>query len=261
MQRDEVRAGEEFVELDFFDAKVSGALLRQEWIEGHDMHFEANAARGDDGANIAAADHAERLAGDLNAHEAVLLPLARLGREVRLGQVAGDGEHHGDGVFSGGDGIAERRVHHNNALARGSWNVHIVNANAGAADHFEICGSGNQLLGDFRRRADREAVVLADDFEQLVLVLAEVRQIIDFHATVFEDLNGGWGEFVRNEYAGRHAGLHKMKREMNSRETQLAASAPFCVWKAQSSHGSSASTSAVSTVAPHQMRRPAGASR
>jgi len=40
-----------------------------------------------------------------------------------------------------------------------------------------------------------------------------------------------------------------------------AVTAAFCCAKAQSSQGISASTSAVSTVAPHQMRRPAGASR
>ena len=42
---------------------------------------------------------------------------------------------------------------------------------------------------------------------------------------------------------------------------QAAASSDFAAAKAQSSQGVSASTSAVSTVAPHQMRRPAGASR
>ena len=39
---------------------------------------------GDDRADIAAADDAERLAGDLDAHEAVLLPLAGLRRGVGL---------------------------------------------------------------------------------------------------------------------------------------------------------------------------------
>ena len=39
------------------------------------------------------------------------------------------------------------------------------------------------------------------------------------------------------------------------------ASLAFSAAKAQSSHGVSASTSEVSTVAPHQIRRPGGASR
>ena len=51
------------------------------------------------------------------------------------------------------------------------------------------------LLEDLRRhlggRADREAVVLADDLGELVLVLAEVRLEVDLDAAILEDLHGG----------------------------------------------------------------------
>jgi hypothetical protein len=45
VQRDEVGAGEQLVELDLFDAEFFGALLRQERIEGDDMHLQADGAR------------------------------------------------------------------------------------------------------------------------------------------------------------------------------------------------------------------------
>ena len=222
----------------------------------------------DDRADIAAADDAERLAGDLDAHEAVLLPLAGLRRGVGLGQLAGHGEHHGDGVLGGGDRIAERRVHHDDAAPRGGGNIDIVDADAGAADDLEIGRGGDQLFGDLGRRADGEAVILADDFEQLVLVLAEVGQIIDLDAAILEDLHGGGGEFVGNENAGRHLGFSKYEsgKETGGRaraceQFKRALSAAFCAANAQSSQGISASMSDVSTVAPHQMRRPGGASR
>ena len=74
----------QLVELDLLDADVLGALRRQERIEGDHLHAQAERAVGDDRADIAAADHAQRLAGDLDAHEAVLLPLAGLGRGIGL---------------------------------------------------------------------------------------------------------------------------------------------------------------------------------
>ena len=45
VQRDEVGAAEELVELDLLDAELGGALLRQERIEGDDLHLAGRRAR------------------------------------------------------------------------------------------------------------------------------------------------------------------------------------------------------------------------
>ena len=66
----------------FSTPSATRALRRQERIVGDHLHLEAERAVGDDRADIAAADDAERLAGELDAHEARLLPLAGLGRAV-----------------------------------------------------------------------------------------------------------------------------------------------------------------------------------
>ena len=65
-------------------------------------------------------------------------------------------------------------------------------------------GAGEDLFGDFGGGADRKAVIVADDFGQLVLVLAKVGLEIDVDAAVFEDLNGGFAEAVGDEYFGGH---------------------------------------------------------
>src|SRR3546814_13882759 len=70
-------------------------------------------------AEIAGADHPTRLVGQFDPHEAVLFPLAGLGRGVSLGELAGEREHQRDRVFGGGDRITERGVHHHHALGRG----------------------------------------------------------------------------------------------------------------------------------------------
>ena len=72
--------------------------------------------------------------------------------------------------------------------------VDIVDADAGAADHLQLL----RLLEDLRRhlggRADGEAVVVADDLGELVLVLAEVGLEVDLDAAILEDLHGGGRE-------------------------------------------------------------------
>ena len=95
-------------------------------------------------------------------------------------------------------------VHDDDAARRGGGHVDVVDADAGAADHLEVLGVGEQLLGDLGGRADGEAVVVADDFGQLFLVLAEIGLVVDLDAVVLEDLDGGGGQLVGNENARSH---------------------------------------------------------
>ena len=202
VQRDEVGALEEIVELDLLDADIPGALRRQERIERDHLHAQAERAIGDDRTDIAAADDAERLGGDLDAHEAVLLPLAGLRRSIGRRNFTRQRQHQGDRVFGGGDRIAERRVHHDDALGRRRRDFDIVDADAGAADHLEPCRFFENLGGRLGRRANGEAVVIADDLRKLVLVLAEVRLEIDVDAAILEYLDGGGRQGVGDENFG-----------------------------------------------------------
>lgn len=241
------------------------------------MHAEADGLLADDAADIAGADDAERLAGDFDAHELRLFPLAGLRRAVCLRQLAGNGEHQSDGVFGRGDRVAERRVHDDDTALGSGRDIDIVDADAGAADDLEVGRGGDQLFRCLGGGADSEAVVVADDFGKLVLVLAELRLEIDFDAAITEDLDGSFGQFVGYENARCHWGLPSKGstmecnrdceappvRRSRMRSTQAAAweSVAFCVSNAQESHGISFCMSAVSIVAPAQMRRPDGASR
>ena len=115
------------------------ALRRQERIVGDHLHLQADGAVGDDRADVAAADHAQRLGVELDAHELRLLPLAGLGGAVGLRDLAGQRHHQRDGVLGGGDGVAERRVHDDDALGGRRLDVDVVDADAGAADHLAAC--------------------------------------------------------------------------------------------------------------------------
>ena len=202
MKGDEVGAGEQVVKLDLLDADLGGALGAQERIVGDHAHLEPQAAGGGDRADVAATDHAEGLAGELDAHEPVLLPLAGLGGEVGGRELAGEREHEGDRVLGGGDRVAERRVHHDDATGGGGRDVDVVHADPGAADYLQFGRMLEQLCGDLGRRTDRKAVIVANDFEELVLVQAGLH--VDLNAPLLEDGDGGGGQLVGDENAGSH---------------------------------------------------------
>jgi len=100
-------------------------------------------------------------------------------------------QHQRDGMLGGRDGVAERRVHHDDALGCRRRNIDIVDADAGAADDLEVFCIGENLRRHLGGRADGEAVKTADDFGELVFVLAETGLEIDLDAAVLEYLHGG----------------------------------------------------------------------
>ena len=183
-------------------------------------------------------------------------------------------------MFGGGDRVAEGGVHDDHALFGRRRDVDVVHTDAGAADHFQVRGIGQKLFGHLGGGANREAVILVNDLGQFLFVFAEFGHVIDLDSTVAEDLNGGFGEFVRDENAGCHGkypvwfaygprlafvwSLYRQGPDAGAmkREGQAAwAWAAISVSNAWAIHGIRAATSAVSTVEPHQMRSPAGASR
>ena len=204
MQGDEIGMGEQLLQLDLAHAHLLGLLLGEERIIGHDLHLEALGPVADDAADIARADHAKRLAGQLDPHEAGLLPFALMGRGAGLGNLPRHGEHHRDGVLGGGDHVAKGRVHHDHALLGGRDLVDIVGADPGAADDFQIGRGGEDLFRHLGGRADGEAVIVADAPQERVLVLAKGGFEIHLDAAIAEDLHGGFAEFVGYENFGGH---------------------------------------------------------
>ena len=182
---------EQCFEADLLDSEIEGAFGREERIVGDDPHVQANRARGDDRPDSAAANDAEHLAGDLDTHETVLFPFAGLGRQIGLGNLAGEREHQCDRMFGGGDRIAKRRIHHDDAFRGGGGNVDIVDADSRAADHFQPLRALEKFGGDLRRRTNGKAIETADDAGELVLVLAEARLKIGLDAALLEDGDGG----------------------------------------------------------------------
>ena len=204
MQRDKIRATQQFVELDLFDAQMQRALGGEIRIVGDHLHLQPDGAVGDDRADIAAADDAERLTENLHAEELVLLPFAGPRRSVGLRDLPRQRQHQRDRMFGRRNRIAERRVHDDDAARGGGRNVHIIDADAGAADHFEAIGLFQKLGGDLGRGADGEAVEAVDHRGKLVFVLAEIGLEIDGDAAILEYLDGGRRQRIGDQNTGVH---------------------------------------------------------
>ena len=174
---------------------------------------------------------------------------AGFGRSAGLGNLPRQREHHGDGVLGGGDGVAVRRVHHHDAARGGRFEIDVVDADAGAADHLEIGRRVQQLLRHLGGGAHRQPVVRRDDRAQIGRRKAGLH--VDLDAAPAEYFHCGGRELVADKDFD-HRAYSAARAGANSRATAS---------NAQSSQGSSATISAVSTVAPPQMRKPGGASR
>src|ERR1700740_3229264 len=61
--------------------------------------------------------------------------------EASASGICRPGQHERERVLGCGDRIAEWRVHHDDAASGRRRNVDIVDANAGAADHFQVAGT------------------------------------------------------------------------------------------------------------------------
>ena len=154
--------------LGLLDAELAVALGGDERVEGDDVHPERPRARGDELADAAEAEHAERLLVDLDAAELRALPASRGQRRVRLRDVAREREHQRDRVLGRGDDVRLRRVGDDDpALGRGR-DVDVVDADARAADDPQVVGALDQLRVELRGRADQDAVVGADPLGELL---------------------------------------------------------------------------------------------
>ena len=119
-------------------AELLVALGADERVEGDDVHAEALRALGDELADAAEAEDAERLVEQLGARELAALPLACAQALVRLRDVAGEREQQRERVLGRRHDVRLRRVGDDDPALGGGRDVDVVDADAGAADGLEV---------------------------------------------------------------------------------------------------------------------------
>ena len=142
-------------------SRARGGFLADVGVGGDHIHVQPFGPFGHHPADVAQADDAEGFTGDLDPGQRLLLPAALPQGSGSLGNVAGQGQHQGNGVFGGGDGIAPRGVHHHDPFAGGGLDIDVVHADAGAADHLEAVGVLEDLGWDFGAASYRQRIEFA----------------------------------------------------------------------------------------------------
>mmetsp|Transcript_20290 Transcript_20290/g.61860 ORF Transcript_20290/g.61860 Transcript_20290/m.61860 type:complete len:510 (+) Transcript_20290:320-1849(+) len=132
---------------DRLDVELARGVGREEGVVPDNVHPVRLHARDHLAADAAEAEHAERLAGELDAHVLLPVPLARLHRRVALRNVASERGDEGARVLSGGDGVAAGRVHDDDALLGGGDAVDVVDARPRPPDRRHLV----RRLDDLRR--------------------------------------------------------------------------------------------------------------
>ncbi|MNK86073.1 hypothetical protein D3C87_1059760 [compost metagenome] len=163
-----VRRGQEFVQAHEFGAHLGGSFGCHERIVRQDPHAQGVGGLDEAGSDLAEAHDAEDFLVELGAHEGFALPEAGLHGGVGGRDAAGEGEHQGERMLGGRDGIAFRGVDDDDAGLGGGGNVDVVDPDARAADDPQPAARRDDLARDLGGRADHEGVVVADDRQEFV---------------------------------------------------------------------------------------------
>ena len=143
VQGDVIGRGVDLIQAGHADFQIPRHAGRDERIVRNHGHVEGAGALGDFQAHSPQPDDAKRLAAQLGALQRLLLPLAGMHERVGAAQVARHGQHQPQGVLGDRHRVCAGGVHHGDALLGGGFQVDVIHAHAGAADHAEL-GSGRE---------------------------------------------------------------------------------------------------------------------
>jgi hypothetical protein len=217
------------------DAELRGAVRRQEGVVAEHPHVEGPGAFGHRLADAAEPHDAERLAGELRAHELVAIPL--LGSQARVGRghVPRQAEHQREGMLRRAQRVAGRRVHHHDAEAGGRLLVDVVGAHAGPHDRPQAMVAGERVGGDLHPAAADGAVVLREGVPQVVSLEAGLHLVGDalrlrglqqgeaVRAERVEHDDRGHGAAIRWREAAGQSWCSRWKSVMKSRSASTPA--------------------------------------
>jgi hypothetical protein len=168
MDRDHVGALQQRAQLGQLDAVERRLLGGDIRIHAEDRHLEAASAVGDGLPDLAETHDPQGLAAQLRAGELAALPLAAPDGRVRGGDPAGEAEEERQRVLGRRDRVPRRRVDHGDPGPGRGFEIHVVDADAGATDHHEPVSGGDQLGVDLDLAADDQRLIVADRGAQLV---------------------------------------------------------------------------------------------
>ena len=151
MQRNVVRTLQQFVQADFFDAKLGSFFVAEVGVETEDGQAEALGLLHDGAADVAEADNAERLLGQASRWTAGdAAPFAVADVVMVRQQVAVQHQQKGEGVGADFVDAVVGHVGDRDTALAGSFQVDHVHADAVTRDDLAVGERVDHLPVDFR---------------------------------------------------------------------------------------------------------------
>src|SRR5436309_3533963 len=155
--------------LETLDGELAETVGGDERVVRDDPHSEAAGAPRDLLSDPAEAEHAERLAGELDAAVRLALPATLLQGGVRLRDVARKRDEEPDRVLRRRDDGRLRCIRNHDPPPRRGLDVDVVDTDAGAPDHLQTRSAVDELRRQLGRRTDHDRVVAVDDRREVAL--------------------------------------------------------------------------------------------
>ncbi|RMO18330.1 hypothetical protein ALQ47_05251 [Pseudomonas cichorii] len=156
-----------------------------------DLHAQAFSQNRQLSTDRAVADDAQFLAADLEGVGRALDPAATVAGSILLGDTAQQQDGLGQNQLGYGAGVGVRGVEHGDAALTGCVEVHLVGADAEAADRNQFLGAVEQLFGQLGARADTDEMGVGNLFLELGF-RQRLGVILDAGvAGGLQDVNGG----------------------------------------------------------------------
>ena len=197
VDRDEVALAQQLLEADQLDAELRRAGRREVGVVRDQPGAEGTHPLGEQHADATEADHADGLVGDLDAGPLRALPLPGLEGGVGRGDVAGAGQQQRDGLLGCADHVAQRGVDDHHAAGRGSRDVDVVQADAGAGHHLQARRGGERLGVEHGGAADQDRLDVSEGRQQRGAV--GTVDVADVEA-VPQDREDGRSELLRDKH-------------------------------------------------------------
>ncbi len=192
MQRQIVGGRAHFIERDQLDAETGRHFRRDEGIVRDDAHAERAGAVRDFLADSAQPRDAERLAAELGAEKALLLPAFFLHGAVGGGNRAGERKHQRQRMLGDADAVGAGRVDDDDAALGGRRDVDVVHAGARARDDTEPWGGGEQARVHLGGAAHQQRVRVSQVRRERVGLASRARVDLPAGLSADQFQRGGW---------------------------------------------------------------------
>ena len=173
VQGNEIGSRDQIVHfIEKFDLQTSRARRREIRIVGHYTHPESDAAPAQFSPDSAHADDAKCFVVKLDSFKIFSVPFSAMHDRVGLRNLSRNTKQQGECMFCGGNGIAARRVEHNNATLCRRLDIDVIYANAGAADHAQLRAGIQDISSDFGLTPHNKCTELWNKIDKFALAEA-----------------------------------------------------------------------------------------